>query len=126
MAGSVNKVILVGNLGQDPEVQSFQNGGKVANLRIATSECWRDKNTGGRHEKTQWHRAAVHGDGLVGVVERFLKKGHEGLHRRPARDAQMAGPGWPRPLFHRGRAPAALGNVANAGRAIQHQRRAGG
>lgn len=75
MAGSVNKVILVGNLGQDPEVKSFQNGGRIANLRIATSESWKDKNTGERKERTEWHSVVLQSDGLVGVAERFLKKG---------------------------------------------------
>lgn len=80
MAGSVNKVILVGNLGQDPEIKSFQNGGRVANLRIATSESWKDKNTGERQEKTEWHSVAIMGPassegGLVSVAERFLRKG---------------------------------------------------
>ncbi|HEY0958207.1 MAG TPA: single-stranded DNA-binding protein [Novosphingobium sp.] len=75
MAGSVNKVILVGNLGADPEVRSFQNGGRVANLRIATSENWKDRNTGERQERTEWHTVAIFSEGLVGVVERFLKKG---------------------------------------------------
>ena len=75
MAGSVNKVILIGNLGQDPEIRSFPSGGKVANLRVATSESWRDRNTGERRERTEWHRVAIMSEGLVGVVERFLKKG---------------------------------------------------
>lgn len=75
MAGSVNKVILVGNLGADPEVKSFQNGGRIANLRIATSESWKDRATGERKERTEWHSVAVQSDGLVGVVERFLRKG---------------------------------------------------
>lgn len=75
MAGSVNKVIVLGNLGADPDIRSFQNGGKVANLRVATSESWKDKNTGERQEKTEWHTVSVFGDGLVGVVERFLRKG---------------------------------------------------
>lgn len=75
MAGSVNKVILVGNLGQDPEVKSFQNGGRIANLRIATSENWKDKNTGERKERTEWHTVTIHGDGLIGVCERYLRKG---------------------------------------------------
>lgn len=75
MSGSVNKVILIGNLGRDPEIRSFQNGGKVANLRIATSENWRDRNTGERRERTEWHSVAIMSEGLVGVVERFLKKG---------------------------------------------------
>jgi len=75
MAGSVNKVILIGNLGQDPEVKSFQNGGKVANLRIATSESWKDKATGERKERTEWHTVAIFGEGLIGVAERYLRKG---------------------------------------------------
>ncbi|MEM7666548.1 MAG: single-stranded DNA-binding protein [Pseudomonadota bacterium] len=75
MAGSLNKVMLIGNLGADPEIRSFQNGGKVANLRIATSETWKDRNTGERQERTEWHTVAIFSEGLVGVVERFLKKG---------------------------------------------------
>ena len=75
MAGSLNKVMLIGNLGADPEIRSFQNGGKVANLRIATSESWKDKNTGERQERTEWHNVAIFSEGLVGVVERFLRKG---------------------------------------------------
>jgi single-strand DNA-binding protein len=75
MAGSVNKVILIGNLGADPEVKSFQNGGRIANLRIATSESWKDKNTGERKERTEWHTVVLNSDGLVGVAERYLRKG---------------------------------------------------
>ncbi|MBC7140560.1 MAG: single-stranded DNA-binding protein [Rhodobacteraceae bacterium] len=75
MAGSVNKVILVGNLGRDPEVRSFPNGGKVCNLRIATSETWRDRTTGERREKTEWHSVAIFSEGLVKVAEQYLKKG---------------------------------------------------
>ncbi len=75
MAGSVNKVILIGNLGRDPEVRTFQNGGKVCNLRVATSETWKDRNTGERREKTEWHSVAIFSEGLVGVVEQYLKKG---------------------------------------------------
>ena len=75
MAGSVNKVILVGNLGADPEVRSFQNGGKVCNLRIATSESWKDRNSGERQERTEWHTVAIFSEGLAGVAERFLRKG---------------------------------------------------
>ncbi|MEO1921171.1 single-stranded DNA-binding protein [Blastomonas marina] len=74
MAGSLNKVMLIGNLGQDPEIRSFQNGGRVANLRIATSEKYKDRD-GNMQEKTEWHTVAIFSDGLVGVVERFLKKG---------------------------------------------------
>jgi single-strand DNA-binding protein len=75
MAGSLNKVMLIGNLGADPEIRSFQNGGKVANLRIATSETWKDRNSGERQERTEWHTVAIFSEGLIGVVERFLKKG---------------------------------------------------
>ena len=75
MAGSVNKVILIGNLGRDPEVRTFQNGGKVCNLRIATSENWKDKNTGERREKTEWHSVAIFSEGLVRVAEQYLRKG---------------------------------------------------
>jgi single-strand DNA-binding protein len=75
MAGSLNKVMLIGNLGADPEIRSFPNGGKVANLRIATTETWKDRNTGERQERTEWHTVAIFSEGLVGVVERFLKKG---------------------------------------------------
>jgi single-strand DNA-binding protein len=75
MAGSVNKVILVGNLGRDPESRAFQNGGKVVNLRIATSESWKDKNSGERKEKTEWHSVAIFNEGLANVAERFLRKG---------------------------------------------------
>ncbi len=75
MSGSVNKVILVGNLGADPEIKSFQNGGRIANLRIATSESWTDRASGERKERTEWHNVVINGDGLVGVVERYLRKG---------------------------------------------------
>jgi single-strand DNA-binding protein len=75
MAGSVNKVILVGNLGADPEVKSFQNGGRICNLRIATSEDWKDRQTGEKKERTEWHQVVLQSDGLVGVAERYLKKG---------------------------------------------------
>ena len=75
MAGSLNKVMLIGNLGADPEIRSFQNGGKVANLRIATSETWKDRKTGERQERTEWHTVAIFSEGLVNVVENYLKKG---------------------------------------------------
>lgn len=75
MAGSVNKVILIGNLGKDPEIKSFQNGGRIANFSIATSESWKDRATGEKKERTEWHNISVNSEGLVGVVERFLKKG---------------------------------------------------
>ena len=75
MAGSVNKVILVGNLGADPEVKSFQNGGKVCNIRIATSESWKDRMSGEKKERTEWHNVAIFSEGLAGVAERYLRKG---------------------------------------------------
>jgi single-strand DNA-binding protein len=75
MAGSVNKVILVGNLGADPEIRTLNSGDRVANLRIATSETWRDKSSGERKEKTEWHRVVIFNDNLVKVAENYLKKG---------------------------------------------------
>lgn len=75
MAGSVNKVILVGRLGKDPEVRSFQNGGKVVNFTLATSETWNDRASGERKEKTEWHNVSIFSEGLAGVAERFLRKG---------------------------------------------------
>lgn len=75
MAGSVNKVILVGNLGRDPEVRHTQTGSKIVNLSLATSESWKDKQSGERKEKTEWHRVVIFNEGLAGVAERFLKKG---------------------------------------------------
>lgn len=75
MAGSVNKVILIGNLGRDPEVRTFQNGGKVCNLRIATSETWKDRNTGERRERTEWHSVAIFSEPLARIAEQYLRKG---------------------------------------------------
>jgi len=75
MAGSVNKVILVGNVGKDPEIRSFQNGGRVASFSVATSENWKDKATGEKKERTEWHRISVMNDNLVSVVENYVKKG---------------------------------------------------
>jgi single-strand DNA-binding protein len=75
MAGYVNKVMLIGNLGRDPEVRSFQNGGKVCNLRIATSETWKDKNTGEKRERTEWHSVAIHNESIVRFAEQYLRKG---------------------------------------------------
>ena len=93
MAGSVNKVILVGNLGKDPEIRTLNSGDRVANLRIATSETWRDKATGERKEKTEWHQVVIFNDGIVKVAENYLKKGStvyiEGsLQTRKYTDAQ--------------------------------------
>ncbi len=75
MAGSLNKVMLIGNLGADPEVRSFQNGGKVCNLRIATSETWKDKNSGERQERTEWHTVAIFSEPLARIAEQYLRKG---------------------------------------------------
>ena len=75
MAGSVNKVILIGNLGRDPEVRTFQNGGKVVNLRLATSERWKDRNTGEQRERTEWHSVAIFNENLGRIAEQYLKKG---------------------------------------------------
>lgn len=75
MAGSVNKVIIVGNLGNDPDVRTMQNGGKVVNLSVATSESWNDKNSGERKERTEWHRVVIFNEGLVRVAENYLRKG---------------------------------------------------
>lgn len=75
MAGSVNKVIIIGNLGRDPETRTFQNGGKVCNLRIATSETWKDKSSGGKKERTEWHSVAIFSEPLARVAEQYLKKG---------------------------------------------------
>ena len=75
MAGSVNKVILIGNLGADPEIRRTQDGRPIANLRVATSDTWRDKNTGERREKTEWHRVVIFNEGLCRIAEQYLKKG---------------------------------------------------
>jgi single-strand DNA-binding protein len=75
MAGSVNKVILVGNLGQDPEIRATQDGREIATLNIATGESWKDRNTGERKEKTEWHRVVIFAEGLVGICKNYLRKG---------------------------------------------------
>lgn len=75
MAGSVNKVILIGNLGKDPEIRAFQNGGRVASFSVATSESWKDRTTGEKKDRTEWHRVSVLNDKLVEIVERYIKKG---------------------------------------------------
>ena len=75
MAGSVNKVIIMGNLGKDPEIRNFPNGGKICNFSVATSETWRDRNSGEKQERTQWHNISILSDPLVNIAERFLKKG---------------------------------------------------
>ncbi len=75
MSGSLNKATLIGNLGKDPEIRSFQNGGRAAHFTIATTESWKDKDSGERKERTEWHRVAVMSEGLVGLAEKYLKKG---------------------------------------------------
>lgn len=75
MSGSVNKVILVGNLGADPEVKTFSNGGRICNLRIATSDNWTDRASGEKRERTEWHSVVIRSDGLIGIAERYLRKG---------------------------------------------------
>src|SRR5680860_467737 len=75
MAGSVNKVILIGNLGADPEIRSTQDGRPIANLRVATTESWKDRNTGEKREKTEWHRVVIFSEGLCRIAEQYLKKG---------------------------------------------------
>ena len=75
MARSVNKVILIGNLGQDPEMRTFQNGGKVCNLNVATSESWKDRDSGERREKTEWHRVSIYSEPLARIAEQYLRKG---------------------------------------------------
>ena len=75
MAGSVNKVIIIGNLGRDPEVRSFPNGGKIVSLRIATSETWKDKSTGERKERTEWHSVSITNEGIAKIAEQYLRKG---------------------------------------------------
>jgi single-strand DNA-binding protein len=79
MAYSINKVTLLGNVGKDPEIRTFQNGGKVANFTLATSESWKDKTTGEKKTATEWHNVVLHGDGLVGLAEKYIKKGSK-LH----------------------------------------------
>ncbi len=104
MAGSVNKVILIGNLGADPEIRRTQDGRPIANLRIATSESWRDKATGERKEKTEWHRVVIFNEGLCKIVEQYVKKGSKVYIEGRIADAQMAGQRRPGPLLDRGRA----------------------
>ena len=93
MAGSVNKVILVGNLGKDPEMRRMQDGRPVVNMSVATSESWRDKATGERKEKTEWHRVVIFNEGLAKIAEQYLKKGSKVYLEGAVADAQMDRPG---------------------------------
>lgn len=94
MAGSVNKVILVGNLGADPEIRRLNSGEPVVNIRVATSESWRDKTSGERKEKTEWHNVVIFNDQARQGRRAVSEEGCEGLCRGPVADAQMAGPDW--------------------------------
>ena len=102
MAGSINKVILVGNLGRDPEIRSTQDGTRIANLNVATSENWRDRNSGERRERTEWHRVVIFNERLVEVAEKFLQPGLGNLRRGRAADPQMDRPAGAGALFDRG------------------------
>ena len=92
MAGSINKVILIGNLGKDPEVRRLNSGDPVVTFPIATSESWRDKTTGERKERTEWHNIVIFNENLRQNRRAVLQEGHESVRRRPVADAQMAGP----------------------------------
>ena len=124
MAGSVNKVILVGNLGADPEIRRTQDGRPIANLRLATSESWRDKATGERKEKTEWHRVVIFNENLCKVAEQYLKKGSKIYVEGAVADAEMAGPVRPGPLLDRGRA-AGLPRRTHAARPRRRRRQRG-
>ena len=100
MAGSVNKVILVGNMGKDPEVRTTQDGSKIVNLTLATSETWNDRASGERKERTEWHRVVIFNDRVADVAERFLKKGAKIYVEGCAADAQVDGPVGPGTVYH--------------------------
>ena len=123
MAGSVNKVILVGNLGADPEIRRLNSGDPVVNLRLATTESWRDKNSGERKEKTEWHNVVIFNDNLAKVAEQYLKKGCQGLYRGPVADPQMAGPDRRGALHDRDRAAEIPRRAADARYARSGRRR---
>ena len=106
MAGSVNKVIIIGNLGKDPEIRTLNSGERVANLTVATSEQWRDKASGERKEKTEWHRVVIFNDNLAKIAEQYLRKGSTVYLRQPA-DAQVDRPAGPGKVHDRNR-PATL------------------
>ena len=122
MAGSVNKVILVGNLGRDPEVRRLGSGEPVVSFRLATSESWKDKNSGERKEKTEWHSVVIFNENLAKVAESYLKKGYEGLSGGPASDPQMAGSGWPGEIHDGDRASAFSRRIDNSRRTIERRR----
>ena len=123
MAGSVNKVILIGNLGKDPEIRRTQDGRPIANLSIATSETWRDKDTGERKEKTEWHRVVIFSEAALQDRRAVSEEGRQGLHRGRAADPQMDRPERRREILDRGRA---AGLQLDADHARRPQRRSGG
>src|ERR1700733_12216288 len=98
MSGSVNQVTLIGNLGRDPEIRTTQDGREIANLAVATSESWRDRNTGERKEKTEWHRVVIFNEGLVGVVKSYVER-LQGFRAGPVADAEMDGSIGAREIF---------------------------
>ena len=116
MAGSVNKVILVGNLGKDPEVRRMTSGEPIVNLSVATSDTWRDKASGERKERTEWHRVVIFNENLAKVAEQYSAQGLQGLSRRRAPDAQMDRQGRKREILHRGRAAAVPRRTGHARR----------
>ena len=123
MSGSVNKVILVGNLGRDPEVRRLNSGDQVVNIRIATSENWRDKATGERKEKTEWHNVVIFNERHRQDRRAILQEGHQGLSRRPVADAQMDRPVRRREIYDRSRAAAFPRRTDAAGFAQRRRRR---
>ena len=123
MAGSVNKVILIGNLGADPEIRRTQDGRPIANLRIATSESWRDKATGERKEKTEWHRVVIFSEGLCKIAEQYLKKGSKVYLEGQLADAQIQRQGRRRKVFDRDRAAGLQFDAHHARHARRRRRR---
>ena len=121
MAGSVNKVILVGNLGSDPESRSFSNGGEVVNLSVATSDTWKDKD-GNRQERTEWHRVVIFNENLGRVAKQYLRKGSKVYLEGAGADPQVAGQCRPGQIFDRDRAPA-LPRRARFARQARRRRR---
>ena len=122
MAGSVNKVILVGNLGKDPEIRRTQDGRPIANLRVATTETWRDKASGERREKTEWHSVVIFNENLCKIAEQYLKKGAKVYIEGSAADPQMAGPGRPGQILHGSRAAELQRHADDAGCARRRRR----
>ena len=125
MAGSVNKVILVGNLGADPEIRRLNSGDPVVNLRMATTETWRDKNSGERKERTEWHNVVIFNDNLAKVAEQYLKKGMKVYIEGQLQTRKWQDQSGQRPLYDRGRAAEVPRRIADARYARAGRRRAG-